>query len=423
MDRVLQMASRALVMGDPLAALDLVALRTDALGLALRGTAMAQLGMYDRADELLRRALTDHEGRVGKARCTVALAEIDLARRELTSAPAHLEAALETLEAANDDQNAALGRLILARRYLALGRLEAAEVACSRVECSTARLMVIAELVKADIAIRQVRATAARSALTRAERWLERARVPALQAELEAANAKLVQPVARLHRNGADRRVTLAEVEALFASEVLVVDGCRRALAGAHRRVSLARRPVLFQLMARLAHGWPDAVHRDELIAAVFGAGFDRASDRVKLRVEIGRLRTTVADVVAVEPASDGYRLEAGREVVVLSPPYDGPGASILALLSEGATWRASALAAALAVSHRTVQRTLKALEAQGVVVAEGQGRARRWNATPLAHGGTPLLLPWHGPSGSRDTDVTSGTDGTGVVCAKWPPR
>jgi hypothetical protein len=45
MDSLIIAAARALAVGDPLGALKRVALRDDASGLALRGIAMAQLGI------------------------------------------------------------------------------------------------------------------------------------------------------------------------------------------------------------------------------------------------------------------------------------------------------------------------------------------------------------------------------------------
>src|SRR5258708_29527441 len=49
-------AARALAMGNPLGALNRVALRDDGPALALRGIAMAQLGDLNRAKALVRRA-------------------------------------------------------------------------------------------------------------------------------------------------------------------------------------------------------------------------------------------------------------------------------------------------------------------------------------------------------------------------------
>jgi hypothetical protein len=55
MDSLITAAARALARGDPLGALNRVALRDDAPALALRGIAMAQLGDLVRAKALLRK--------------------------------------------------------------------------------------------------------------------------------------------------------------------------------------------------------------------------------------------------------------------------------------------------------------------------------------------------------------------------------
>ena len=56
MDSLITAAARALAAGDPLGALNLIALRDDAPALALRGIAMAQLGDLVRAKALVRSA-------------------------------------------------------------------------------------------------------------------------------------------------------------------------------------------------------------------------------------------------------------------------------------------------------------------------------------------------------------------------------
>src|SRR6266478_2306394 len=56
MDPLIMSAARALAAGDPLGALNRVALRDDAPALALRGIAMARLGDLVRAKVLLRNA-------------------------------------------------------------------------------------------------------------------------------------------------------------------------------------------------------------------------------------------------------------------------------------------------------------------------------------------------------------------------------
>src|SRR5262245_49711790 len=85
MDSLITAAARALAAGDPLGALNFVALRNDPSALALRGIAMAQLGDLARAKLLLRRAARTFGAReaVARARCVVAEAEVALASRDL----------------------------------------------------------------------------------------------------------------------------------------------------------------------------------------------------------------------------------------------------------------------------------------------------------------------------------------------------
>src|SRR5437773_1492896 len=104
MDSLITAAARALAAGDPLGALNRVALRDDAPALALRGIAMAQLGDLVRAKMLLRsatRAFGSKEA-VARARCVVAEAEIALASRDLGWPTKALAAARATLEAHGD---------------------------------------------------------------------------------------------------------------------------------------------------------------------------------------------------------------------------------------------------------------------------------------------------------------------------------
>jgi hypothetical protein len=60
MDSLITAAARALAAGDPLGALNRVALRDDAPALALRGIAMAQLGDLVRAKARLRNLIRSH---------------------------------------------------------------------------------------------------------------------------------------------------------------------------------------------------------------------------------------------------------------------------------------------------------------------------------------------------------------------------
>src|SRR5687768_1770728 len=114
MDSLIAAAARALAAGDALGALKRVSLRGDPPALALRGIAMAQLGEYPRARELLRRAARGfgaHEA-LARARCIVAEAEVALALRDFGGSPRALEAATATLEAHADSGNALHARLI-----------------------------------------------------------------------------------------------------------------------------------------------------------------------------------------------------------------------------------------------------------------------------------------------------------------------
>jgi hypothetical protein len=188
----------------------------------------------------------------------------------------------------------------------------------------------------------------------------------------------------------------LAEVEALFASNALVVDACRHAVREGSKIVSLATRPVLFALVRTLGEAWPADVPRSTLLARAFDAKFTDESHRARLRVEIGRLRRklgTLADVAATE---QGFALKAhrGRDVVVLARPVEEEHADVLAFLTDGESWSSSALALALGESQRTVQRALDALAAAGKVQSFGQARARRWMTPPVPGFTTTLLLP-----------------------------
>jgi hypothetical protein len=400
MDSLIAAAARALAVGDAVGALKRVGLRDDPPALALRGIAMAQLGELPRARELLRRAARGfgaHE-ELARARCVVAEAEVALAMRDLRGSPRALAAASATLEAHADRANALQARLIAVRRLLLLGRLDEAASALGRLDARflPPSLLAVAELAAAEVALRSLRTAAARAALERALDAAERARVPALLAEVAEARAALDRPAARRVRAGDEQPLRLDEVEALLASGALVLDACRRGLrAGATWR-PLARRPVLFALARALAEAWPGDVDRNALIARAFRARRPNESHRARLRVEIGRLRALTAPLARIEASARGFALtpRGERAVVVLLPPIDGDQASLLALLADGAAWSTSALALALGASQRTVQRALAELEAAARVRSLGRARARRWLAPPLAGFTTILLLP-----------------------------
>jgi len=400
MDSLIASAARSLAAGDPLGALKRVALRDDPPALALRGIAMAQLGDYERARKLLRRAARGfgtHE-ELARARCVVAEAEVALAMRDLRGSPRMLEAASATLEARADRANALQARLIAVRRLLLLGRLEQAASALTRLDASglPPSLLAVAELAAAEVALRSLRTAPAQAALARAHEAAERARVPALLAEVAEARAALDRAAARRLHAGHEQPLRLDEVEALLASGALVVDACRRGLRVGAAWRPLARRPVLFALARALAEAWPGDVDRHVLIARAFGARHPDESHRARLRVEIGRLRALAAPLARIEASARGFALtpRGKRAVVLLVPPIDGDHASLLALLADGAAWSTSALALALGASQRTVQRSLVELQAAGRVRSIGRGRAQRWLSPPLVGFTTHLLLP-----------------------------
>jgi hypothetical protein len=431
MDSLITAAARALAAGDPLGALNRVALRDDAPALALRGIAMAQLGDLVRAKALLRsaaRAFGPKEA-VARARCVVAEAEIALVSRDLGWPAKTLDAARATLEEHGDRVNAAHARYLEVRRLLLIGRLDEAERSLADLDPTlfppasrTAHALVVA-----GIALRRLQTKAARAALDRAECAALEAAIPALTAEVESVSLVLSKPAARLIASGQERLLLLEEVEALLASKALVVDACRHVVRDACTVVSLATRPVLFALARALGEAWPGDVPRDLLLARAFGAKLTDESHRARLRVEVARLRSALRPLARVSATKRGFTLvprthdlrasevsaRANRvrarkvrarevssrgvrasKVCVLAPPVDGERGAVLAFLADGESWSSSALALALGASQRTVQRALDSLVAERKVQSFGRGRARRWITPPVPGFTTTLLLP-----------------------------
>lgn len=399
MDGLIMAAARALASGDPLGALARVALRDDAPGLALRGIALAQLGDFDRARVLVRRAARAFGARepVARARCVVAEAEIALASRDLGWPAAALDAARATLERHGDRRNAAYAGYLAGRRLILMGRLEQAEQVLSELDPAPfpPALRAVHELALAGIALRRVQATAARAALARAA-WAARAAgIPALRAEVRQASLVLKAPAAHLHRAGDTQVLRLEQVQALLASDTLVIDACRYAVHGAGRTLALASRPVLFTLAQALGRAWPGDAPRDALIALAFRTRHPDDSHRARLRVEIGRLRAVLTPLAEIRATRQGFALTPGAgAVAVLTPPVQDRHAAVLALLADGQAWSSSALALASGASQRQVQRALDALAASGQAHSLGRGRARRWITPPLPGFATTLLLP-----------------------------
>jgi len=400
MDSLLTAAARALALGDPLGALNRVALREDPPALALRGIAMAQLGDLVRAKALLRRAARAFgtKDAVPRARCVVAEAEIALVSRDLRWPAKALGAAREMLEKHGDRVNAAHARHLEVRRLVLIGRLDEAEDALAELDPAPfpSASRAVHELVVAGIAMRRLRTRTARAALDRARRAALQAGIPGLRAEVERASRLLNTPAARMVARGQTRLLQLDEVEALLESGVLVVDACRHAVRDAGTVVSLASRPVLFALTRGLAEAWPGDLPRGALIARAFRAKLADESHRARLRVEVGRLRKALRTLANVSATKRGFALAPrhARDVVVLEWPVDEKHGAVLALLADGESWSSSSLAFALGSSQRTVQRALDALAAAGKIQSLGRGRSRRWVASSVPAFTTTLLLP-----------------------------
>src|SRR6202048_2110448 len=337
MDSLITAAARALAAGDPLGALNRVALRDDAPALALRGIAMAQLGDFVRAKALVRsaaRAFGPKEA-VARARCVVAEAEIALVSRDLGWPQKALDAARTTLEAHGDRLNAAHALHLEVRRLLLIGRLDEAERTLAELDPAPfpPAWRAAHERVVAGIALRRLRTKAARAALARAEHAARDADIPALTAEVENAFLVLNTPAARLIARGEERPLLLEEVEELLASKALVVDACRFVVRELRTGVSLATRPVLFALARALGEAWPGDVPRSTLVARAFRAKHADESHRARLRVEIGRLRTMLRTLAGVSATREGFALvpRRAREVVVLARPVEEEYTEVLA--------------------------------------------------------------------------------------------
>jgi hypothetical protein len=404
MDSLITAAARSLAAGDPLGALKRVALREDAPALALRGIAMAQLGEFVRARELLRRATRAFGPKesLARARCIVAEAEVALASRDLGWPEKALASARVILESRGDLVNAAHARYLEVRRLLLIGRLDEAERMLADFDPASfpPALRAVHELVVAGIAMRRLRTKAARTALARAERAAQQAGIAALTAEVESISQVLGSPAGRMIARGEERLLVLEEVEALLESDALVVDACRNVVRNALTAVPLATRPVLFALARALAEASPGEVPRDVLVGRAFGSKFVNESHRARLRVEIGRLRRLLHKLVDISATQRGFVLvpRSAREVVVLARPIEDEHGSVLAFLADGESWSSSALALALGTSQRSVQRALDSLAASGKVQSFGRARARRWITPPVPGFTTTLLLPAPSP-------------------------
>jgi hypothetical protein len=341
---------------------------------------------------------------VARARCVVAEAEIALVSRDLGRPVQALGLARAILEAHGDSANAAHAGYLEARRLLLIGKLDEAERTLKGLDADALPPASLAGhgLVAAGIAMRRVRTQPARAALDQAASAAREAGIPSLMAEVDHVSRALEAPAARLTGRDGERLLRLEDVEALLASDALVVDACRNVVRAGPAIVSLAGRPVLFALVRALAEAWPEDVTRQTLLARAFRARQADESHRARLRVEIGRLREILAPMAELNATQRGFALvtRGANAVAVMVPPVEGEHAELLALLADGEAWSSSGLALALGVSPRTAQRVLEALAASGRAESFGQGRACRWIAPTPPGFPTSLLLPAPRPGG-----------------------
>jgi hypothetical protein len=394
-------ARRALAVGEPLRALGLVGRDESALGRMLRGIAYAQLGDLDLARQSLERAASLADDPQTRARARAALVEIALNAGDPAPAARAAEASARELVALGDARNAAMQRLVLARAEVLLGRLDAARTVVDKLVATELPpdLRALACFTQAEIAVRALAPTDARSALAHARRYLEGAPHLLLERAIAALERELSLPVARIQRAGTIADADLFAIEGVSGGQVLLVDACRRVAIGREATttgdasasitgdasastigdqvtIPFARRPMLFALLLVLARAWPVPVGRDELAGRAFEVRQVNASHRARLRVEIGRLRKVTGAIGAEPIASDeGYVLRSRREVVVLMPPSDDDVARIGFVLADGASWSARGLAEHAGVSRRTAQRALGALVETGAVIRTGRGK------------------------------------------------
>ncbi|WP_461159177.1 helix-turn-helix domain-containing protein [Sphingobium sp. TomMM35A] len=391
-------AALALDAGDVIGALQKVALRDDAWSLAIRGTAMARIGDLDRARSLLRQAgrglgFCD---RLAHARCVLAQAEVQLALRDGGWPAAQLSEAYATFLGHRDLWNAAYLKLVEARRAILLNRLDEAERFLAMHQGQRHPVLdAVAGLLTAHICLRKLCVAEARTALASAFIDLGPHASGPLRSELLRAEALLEAPVAGRRRGGCLVPVTPDALKALNLDDNLIVDATRLEVRLHSSIVPLVSRPVLFSLMKSLATVWPRAGSRADLIRTAFGGRHADETYRVRLRMEMMRLRRLLRGLCNVTATAEGYRLDPLRAaaIVLLEPLVATRHPQIIALLSDGEAWTSHALAEATGSSRRSVQRALEALRGDGLVLSQGAGPSHRWRTEPVDPITTPMLL------------------------------
>jgi len=388
-------AARALGRGDGLLALKLVGRAEDALGTTLRGIAYAQLGDLDEARTTLERAATLTTAELPRARIRAALVEVLLAEGDAGRAARDAQDTARVLARLGDARNAALQQLVQARAEVLLGQLDSARRTVDVILEGSLMLDLrpVAQLVRAEVAMRSLSASAARKAAKEAR---SATRNELLSRTLDALEEALDEPIARLAVRGELTPANLGAIERARDGRAFLVDACRRVVLAGKASLPLATRPVLFSLLLALARAWPKDVPRDALAQAAFAVRIVNASHRARMRVEIGRLRKILSGIAEPVATKDGYRLATGssRDVIVLLPLTDDDAARVAILLSDGARWSAQAIAEHAGISKRTAQRALSKLLDEGKISRTALGKEVRYAAeSPGGRIASRLLL------------------------------
>ena len=352
METSLTAAARALALGDALLALKCLGSRTDAPARAMRGAALSQLGEFVRAKAQFRaalRALGPADGLL-RARCLAAEAEIALALGDWRWSAEPVARAIADLLAAGDVRNAAYLQLVAARAALRLGRPKEAErlLRDAKLTPKTPLERTFAELVRVELAAKRGDAKALVFALASAARAAEKAEIASLGAEVAKVRDRYEGPSVVITSRRKARIASFCEACALGRSALIVIDGGTREVRSGGESIAFARRPVLFEVLRALAETWPEPMARDALISRAFGARRPNESHRIRLRVEIGRLRKMVQPRIGIAAAGPGYALSSATEIALVMPLEESPASRLLSLMHGGEGWSASSLALAL---------------------------------------------------------------------------
>ncbi|MBL8743615.1 MAG: hypothetical protein JNK04_21040, partial [Myxococcales bacterium] len=226
-------AAWALRRGDPLAVLTLTQGVEHHVALAIRGAALAQLEEHADAMKHLERAaaVASEVGDVDTlARASLALAEVQIAERDLSGASRRLDACRGALRA--QPANSVLAAVLGARVALLRGEHSAASALLSAVEeTEDSFLGAVLRLSRAELLLASGKVDAANAALAEARVLAARSRHAFLMAEIDAGVSRLSQPVARLRKGGEEAALSSLELARVRHGAAGILDTLRASFA------------------------------------------------------------------------------------------------------------------------------------------------------------------------------------------------